>query len=166
VRRPRLRLVDQQTKTADLRFFVVPKDQLDAWWPEAANAVLAVKKRNPASWSPEQVRQVVETDRALLCLTFHGKRVAGITFVCRDGDQFADAFDWLVWIAWADPNNVTEGVARAVTEFTQREIEAEAMRRGARALRIHVPRKGWTKLAEKLGYELLERVYVRRLVRG
>lgn len=163
--RPQLRLVERTTP-ADLRFFVVPKDQIDAWWPEASEAVAAVKRRNPASWSPEAVRQVVEDGRAWLCLTFHGKRVAGVTFVCRDGDQFAQAFDWLVWIAWSDPKNVTEGVSSDVSRFTQEQIEAAAARAGARALRIHVPRKGWTRLAERLGYELQERVYVKRLVRG
>lgn len=146
-----------------LTSYVVPAHELQAWWPQVRPALERVREKNKPSWIPEDVYHVLAGGRAALALTFYGQDVVGVTVVCQDGDQFAHRTDLLVWIAWADPENVTRGIAEDVRAFTQAKIEEMGRAAGFRILRMHSPRKGWLKVAKQLGYELQEFVFYKRL---
>ena len=128
--------------------------ELDEWWPKVVGAIEDVRAKNSPSWTVGQVLDVLRDNRAWLALTMYGDRIAGVTVICGDGDQFAQATDCLVWIAWADPRNRTLGIDREVRMFTQAVIDRVAGNAGFRTIRIHSPRKGWLKVARELGYDL------------
>lgn len=137
--------------------------ELDAWWPLVLPGIEDVRAKNPMSATPDDVLRVLRENRGWLACTMWGDDVVGVSVICADGDQFAQSTDALVWIAWTDPRNRERGIDRAVREFTQQMIDRACTNAGFRALRIHCPRFGWIKVAQELGYELQEFVFVKRL---
>lgn len=174
-KKPALRVVEKPTEApparADLELRIVPKEQAPFWSDVVARMVTDIKvrrsdgtTRHSVSWKPDQVMQVLTDGRGTLLLSFHGKRVVGAAIVCRDGDQFADQFDYLVWMAWAEPENKV--LARQVREFTQDGIEDFARSKGARCLRWYSAREGWKRIAPQLGYTMTAMCFSKRLNEG
>jgi hypothetical protein len=181
MKKTRLRVVQQQQPApepqapepvpaapVELVFRVVPQPQAKHWDDVVTQMVTDVKVRrtngrvrHQVSWTPEAVLKVLAEGRGHLCLTMHGGKTVGAAVVCRDGDQFADAHDYLVWMAWAEPSN--KEIARQVREFTQDGIEDFARSKGARCLRWYSARKGWLRTAPSLGYKLTSYCFAKRL---
>lgn len=157
------RLADAEAPVVALEFRPVQIAEIKAWWPRVRPALEDVARKNRPSWIPEDVYHVLMGNRGWLALTLHGDDVVGVTVVCQDGDQFAQRTDYLVWIAWADPQNVEKGIARDARDFTQERIEMAVRNAGGRFLRMHSPRKGWAKIAPQLGYEMQEIVWCKKL---
>lgn len=164
---PVLRVVDKQPKV-ELALRVVPPEQASYWGDVVERMVGDIKVRrsdgkvrHSVSWTPEHVLQVLKDGRGHLLLTFHDKQAVGAAIVSRDGDQFADQHDYLVWMAWAEPKN--KEVARQVREFTQDGLEDFARARGARCLRWYSAREGWKRIAPQLGYTLTAYCFSKRL---
>jgi hypothetical protein len=153
----------RQVDLSQLSVYAVPAHELQAWWPVVRPALEEVKRKNNPSWIPEDVYHCIKQGIAWLALTLYGRDVIGVTVTCRDGDQFANATDMLVWIAWADPKNVARGIDEAGRVLTQKAIEDAARAAGFRVVRMHSPRLGWLKVAPKLGYRMQEIVWVKSL---
>lgn len=174
-RKPRLRVVEKPAEQpappppkADLVFKIVPQGQSSLWRDVVERMVTDIKvrrsdgsTRHSVSWAPDDVMKVLAEGRGSLVLTFHNNAAVGAAIVSRDGDQFADQHDYLVWMAWAEPTN--RELARQVREFTQDGIEDFARAKGARCLRWYSARKGWLRVAPKLGYKLTAYCYALRL---
>lgn len=173
-KKPRLRVVEkplEQTPPppkADLVFKIVPPAQSPLWRDVVERMVTDIKvrrsdgsTRHAVSWAPDDVMKVLIEGRGALVLTFHNNVAVGSAIVSRDGDQFADQHDYLVWMAWAEPTN--KELARQVREFTQDGIEDFARSQGARCLRWYSARKGWLRTAPQLGYRLTAYCFAKRL---
>lgn len=165
---PKLRVPEPEA-LPNLRFVTIPPVDVGMWFDLVERAIddihtALVKKDGTGrqvqtTWGPEEMRAALEQPRAFLCVTFHDKRPVGVTVLCRDGDQFAEEFDWLIWIAWADPENTKRGIARHVREFTRDSLKAAAKKAGARRLKMYSARPGWERAAKELGFELAYRAY-------
>lgn len=170
-RKPALRVVEKQPEPppkVELVLRVVPPHQAPNWRDVVERMVTDIKvrrsdgsTRHAVSWTPDHVMRVLVEGRGHLLLTFRGSEAVGAAIVSRDGDQFADQHDYLVWMAWAEPTN--KEVARQVREFTQDGIEDFARARGARCLRWYSARKGWLRTAPQLGYALTAYCFAKRL---
>lgn len=147
----------------ELHFAVIPTGSVDLWWDVAEKAIAGVHAEMTSSWDSDAMRQAIKDQRAWLCITFHVKHPVAVTVICRDGDQFAQTVDWLVWIAWSDPANVRNGIARHVRHFTDGAIEAAARAFGARRLKAHSPRGGMQRMVAELGWRLLSYTFVKDL---
>jgi len=142
-----------------LHFAVIPTAHVGAWWDVAEKAIAGVHVGMRSTWDAKAMRKAIEDQRAFLCITFHVKQPVAVTVICRDGDQFANTFDWLVWIAWSDPANVRAGIARDVRYFTDASIVEAARAAGAKRLKAHSPRRAMARMTAELGWKLISCTY-------
>jgi hypothetical protein len=147
----------------ELHFVVVPTAEAPFWWDVLQRAIDGVHGKMRSSWDASGMQRAILERRAFLCLTFHVKHPIGVTVICPDGDQFAEATDWLVWIAWSDPANVANGIAEHAKRFTDDSVTAAARSAGARRLKTHSPREGMMRMLVPLGWRFASYTFVKDL---
>jgi hypothetical protein len=98
--------------------------------------------------------KVMSGDCALVC-TFQERVFAGFVVLGYEVDQFSGKKSLLAWLAW----NRVDGAVEATMPF----LEELGRKQGFDYLVMHTTRKGWLKFGPKIGFELREYVFHKRL---
>lgn len=109
-----------------------------------------IARETRADWAPDDVIRSVNEGRSVLFSTRGGVREDGF-IVVRASESMSGVKALFIWVAWSPRGDAVETFWEEVLE-----IGREA---GFSAVEFHSPRKGWNRLAERLGLEAGPTIY-------
>lgn len=127
------------------------------WWPFIREGLIAVKKKVPVSWIPEDIYGILLKGRAFVLAVTCGNDFAGFAILAPDGDEFSGVKEMLVWETYV--RSGYPDLVDAVLPF----IEDRAKGLGFHGLVMHSSREGWKRAAPKIGFVERNIIWVKPL---
>lgn len=135
-----------------LEIVFVPPALADEAWPFVLEAIERARAHSAETWSPQDVLREIKAGQAHLLFT--AKDAITSVLVMRFLEKFDGNKEARIWIFWASED---------FYDYFDK-LEAYAKYYGANELTFSSPRKGWAKVAPKLGFEVAETLYRKRLI--
>lgn len=128
-----------------------------AYWPLVRGGIeKVIEKTGHVSFVPEDVYAgLMDNSNALVMTFLKDDTYAGFVILGHDRDRYSGKRQLLMWLGYG----LIDGAVEATIPF----VEEMARRAKVDYISFHTSRKGWMKIAPKLGYELMEHVFVKKL---
>ena len=136
----------------ELKFVFVPPALADEAWPFVLEAIERARAHSTSTWSPQDVLREIKAGAAHLLFTARDAIIS--VLVMRFLEKFDGNKEARIWIFCASED---------FYDYFDK-LEDYAKYYGANELTFSSPRKGWAKVAPKLGFEVAETLYRKRLI--